>query len=176
LQAHKMPFYSRYFNLSLGERVTWFHTGSTTAKMALKLYESYDPARNFYSPQVSLQQNIKIAGKWDLSNTLSAEYTHARDDLNDEKNYKFRQSVSLNRLFEKVDVTPGLTFNLKDTMRQKGARGNELLINPSLELARNFVEWLDTSLSYAYSKNLSKSKTAFQYSKHELTFSAAHSF
>lgn len=176
LQAHKFPFYSRYFNLVVGERVNWFATGSTTLKASMKLYESYDPARNFYSPQISLQQNVKIFGTWDLSNTFTADYAHARDDINDEKNYKFRQSATLTKLFERVDVTPGYSVTLKDTMKQKGARGNELLINPSVELARTFLEWIDGSFEYSFSKNLSKAKTQYQYTKHEFRLGVAHSF
>lgn len=175
-QQHSLPYYSRYWNLTFGERLNWFATGSTTFKAALKAYENYDPGRNFYSPQISLQQNIKIFSKWDLSNSVTVDYAHARDDINDEKNYKFRQSVALTRLIEKVDITPGYSITMKDTMKQKGSRGNEILVNPSVEIARNFVEWLDTSLEYAYSRNFSKSKTQYQYAKHEVTVTAAYSF
>ncbi len=175
-QNHELPYYSRYWNLVLGERVKWFNTGTTTLKASIKLYEHYDPARNSYSPQLSLQQNIKLFSKWDLSNTFTADYLHARDDTNDERNYKLAHSVTLLKLFEKVDVTPSLTLNLKDTMKQKNTRGNELLINPSVGLTREFANRLDGSFDYSYSKNQSKSKTLYQYTKHEFKLGVSYSF
>ena len=171
LAAHQLPFYSRYWNLSAGERLKWFATGSTTVKMSLKLFESYNPSRNSYSPQFSLQQNIKIFKKWDLSNTFTADYLHARDDSNDERNFKLRHSVTFSRLIEKIDVIPSFSVSVKDTLMQKAARGNETMLNPSLAINRELSERVDCGFEYAYTKNYSLAEQTYKYTKHEVKFS-----
>jgi Tfp pilus assembly protein PilF len=175
-QQHKFPMFTRTWSLTLGERVTWFPTGSTTLKAGIRFTENYNPDRNAYSPSISLQQNVKIAGKYDLQNTISADYMHARNDFNDERNYKVRHNVTLTNLFWKVDVTPSLSVNLKDTMKQRETRGNEVLVNPSLAFSRPLGGGLDSSLEYAFSKNFSRSKELYQYRKHEAKMGLAYRF
>ncbi|MCO5142498.1 MAG: hypothetical protein M9962_05350 [Oligoflexia bacterium] len=175
-QQHKFPYYSRYWNLVIGERVKWFNTGTTTLKLSLKLLENYNPDRNSYSPTISFQQNIKVADKWDWSNTLSFDYLHARNDVNDEKNYKYKQSMAMTDLWKKITFTPSLTLNLKDTMKQKGSRGNEFLVNPSLNFSKDLFKNFSGDLEYAFSKNYSKAKDTYKYTKHELKFTTAYSF
>ncbi len=174
-QQHKRPYYTRSLNLVLGERVNWFSCGSTTLKLALKAAENYNPERNYYSPQVTFQQNVKIFSAYDLQNTFTADYLRARNDFNDERNYKWRQSATLTDLFEKVDITPTASLTIKDTMKQKGSRGNEWLVNGSLEGSRDFGG-IEGSLEYAYTKNYSKSKDQYQYTKHEVRVGASYTF
>lgn len=175
LKAHQLPYYSRYWNFILGERVNWFSTGSTTVKLSIKLFESYNPEKNSYSPTFSFQQNIKIFGKYDLSNTFTADYLHARNDVNDEKNYKISSSVTFTKLFEKIDVTPSFSFSVKDTMKQKGTRGNEKNFNPALGFAREFGSF-DTGFDYAYTRNTSLDTQTYEYKKHEFKLSGGYRF
>lgn len=174
-QAHQFPWYSRSYNFVIGERARWFDTGSTTLKLNLKFNENNNPARNSYSPGVSLTQLIKVADN-NLVATLSSDYLHARDDTNDERNYKIRLSTTFSKAFEKVDVTPTLAIGLKDTMKQRGGRGNELNLNPSLAFNRPLTSAIDGTLDYAYTRNYSKDERNFQYSKHEVHFGASVRF
>lgn len=85
---HKFPYYTRSLNFVAGERVTWFKTGSTTVKASIKFTENYNPERNAYSPALSFQQNVKLSERYDLQNTFTADYLRARNDFNDERNYR----------------------------------------------------------------------------------------
>lgn len=175
-QTHKWPYYSRSINFVFGERVTWFPTGSTTVKLAVKFSENYNPDRNSITPQFSFQQNVKIYGKYDLQNTFTADYLRARNDFNDEKNYKLRHNVTLPNAFEKVSMTPSFSVTMKDTMKQKGTRGNEWLVNPSISLSRDLLPKLDANFEYSFSKNFSKDEVSYQYTKHEIKLGAGYSF
>ncbi|RZA06503.1 MAG: hypothetical protein EOP11_10240 [Proteobacteria bacterium] len=173
-QDHSLPFYSRFWNFSLGERVKWFDTGTTTLRLAFKLFENYDPRRNSLSPAFSLQQNVRIFNAFDLQNTFSADYFRARDDQYDETNYRLRQAVSFPRLFERVDFLPSLSLQAKDTMKQSYFRGTEILINPAILFTRPFAKQFEASLEYGFSKNFSKSDDQFQYTKHEARVGIAY--
>jgi len=175
LQRHQFPFFSRFYNLILGERVKWFDTGSTTLKANIKFLENNNPAKNSYSPGISITQLIKVGGQ-NLVNTFSADYLHARDDVNDERNYKLRVSTTYSKFFEEVDFTPTIALSLKDTMKQRGGRGNEFSFNPSIAFNRPLSKKIDGTLDYAYTRNLSQDKANFQYSKHEVHFGASYRF
>jgi len=61
-------------------------------------------------------------------------------------------------------------------MKQKGTRGNELLVNPNVTLSREIIPNLDGTFEYGYSKNYSKAKDTYQYTKHELKLGAGYNF
>ena len=174
-QDHSLPYYSRAWNFALGERVKWFDTGTTTLRLSFKLFENYDPRRNSVSPALSLQQNVRIFGAYDLQNTLSVDYFRARDAEFDETNYRLREAVAIPRIVEKIDMLPSLNLQAKDTMKQAYFRGTEILVNPSISFVRLFAKGLEGSLEYSYSKNFSKSDDLFQYTKHEAKVGIAYS-
>jgi tetratricopeptide (TPR) repeat protein len=176
LKEHHFPFYTRYYSSALSERVKWFDTGSTTLKAAIKFTEYYDPAKNNYAPSASVTQLVGLGGALSLVNTLTFDYQHARDDTNDERNYRYRGSVTFSQVLEKVDVSPSVSIALKDTMKQKGTRGNETNFAPNLSLTRAFGKSLDGTLEYTWTKNWSKSKDTYQYTKGELHFGLNYNF
>jgi hypothetical protein len=174
-KAHQLPFYTRTYSTALSERVKWFGTGSTTFKVGIKFVEYYDPSKNDYNPSVSLTQLVAL-GSTSLVNTLSADYLHARDDVTDERNYKYRASVTFTRAIEKIDVTPSLSVGVKDTMKQKGTRGNETNLSPSVALTRSLGQKLDGTFEYTWTKNFSESKDLYQYTKGEWHFGVSYNF
>lgn len=176
LSEHHLPFYTRYYNIALSERVKWFETGNTTLKLSTKLTEYYNPSKNCYNPMISLTQLINLGGGLSLVNTVSADYLHARDDVNDERNYKYRGSVTFSRFIEKVDFTPSFSYSLKDTMKQKGSRGNETNLAPALGFTRAMTKKIDANLDYTFTKNISKSLDSYLYHKHEVHFGLGYNF
>ncbi len=175
-KMHRFSFYTRYYNFVVGERVRWFETGSTTIKANIKFVDYYDPSKNSYAPGLSITQLFKVGDGLSLVTTASADYLHARNDFNDESNFKLRNSITFTRFFEKVDFTPTLALSFKDTMKQKGTRGNEFTFNPSIAFSRELVKRLDGTLDYGYTKNWSKDKRNYQYTKHEIHFGASYRF
>jgi tetratricopeptide (TPR) repeat protein len=170
-KAHQFPFYTRYYSTMLSERVKWFDVGNTTFKAGMKFIEYYDPAKNAYVPTVSVTQ---LFGSF--VNTFTYDYQHARDDFNDERNYRYRGSYSFSEVIEKIDVTPSVSLAVKDTMKQKGTRGNETNLAPGVSLTRPFSKHVDGTLEYTWTKNFSLSKDVYQYTKGEVHFGMAYNF
>jgi tetratricopeptide (TPR) repeat protein len=174
-KAHQLPFYTRYYQTSLSERVKWFSTGNTTFKAAIKFMEYYDPSKNYYAPTLSITQLISV-GSQSLVNTLSYDYQHTRDDFNDERNYRFRTSMNFSQVIEKIDVTAAIGMYVKDTMKQKGTRGNETNLAPNVALTRPFSKHIDGMLEYTWTKNFSLSKDVYEYTKGEVHFGMSYNF
>lgn len=175
-KSHKFQYYTRSHNFVVGERVRWFDTGATTLKLNIKFVENYNPSKNNYTPGVSLTQLFSLGGGLNLVTTVSGDYIHARDDVNDERNFKLRNSVTFTKFIEKIDFSPALALSFKDTMKQKGARGNEFTLNPSLGFTRELLKRLDGALDLTYTKNYSKDKRNYQYTKYEAHFGATYRF
>lgn len=175
-KSHKFQYYTRSHNFVVTERVRWFSAGATTLKLNIKFVENYNPAKNNYSPGISLTQLFGLGGGLNLVTTVSSDYLHARDDVNDESNYKLRNSVTFSKFWMDIDFTPTLALSFKDTMKQKGARGNEFTLNPSIAFTKELVKRLDGTLDYGYTKNYSKDKRNYQYTKHEVHFGATYRF
>jgi tetratricopeptide (TPR) repeat protein len=175
-KSHKFQYYTRSHNFVIGERVRWFDTGATTLKLNIKFVENYNPSKNNYTPGLSITQLFGLGSGLNLVTTASADYNHARDDINDEKNFKLRNSVTFANFWEKIDFTPALALTFKDTMKQKGGRGNEFTLNPSLGFTREILKRLDGALDFTYTKNYSKDKRNYQYTKYEAHFGATYRF
>jgi tetratricopeptide (TPR) repeat protein len=173
--AHQLPFYSRTYETSLSERVKWFATGSSTLKLDIKFVEYYDPSQNQYVPSISYIQLFSMCGTY-FVNTFSFDYLHARNNFWDERNYRYRGSMTFSKAFEKVDVTPSVSMFVKDTMLQQGTRGDELNLAPSIAFNRPLSKKLESTLDFTYTKNFSKSKDEYQYTQVLAHFGLGYNF
>jgi hypothetical protein len=170
-----LPFYSRTYETSLSERVKWFATGSSTLKLDIKFVEYYDPSQNQYVPSISYIQLFSMCGTY-FVNTFSFDYLHARNNFWDERNYRYRGSMTFSKAFEKVDVTPSVSMFVKDTMLQQGTRGDELNLAPSIAFNRPLSKKLESTLDFTYTKNFSKSKDEYQYTQVLAHFGLGYNF
>lgn len=59
----------------------------------------------------------------------------------------------------------GLSTTLTDPINARAARGREILINPSLRVAKTFKKSWRANLKYDYQKNNSKDQENFAYKK-----------
>lgn len=75
-----------------------------------------------------------------------------------------------------IDFTPGLTWSFKDTMKQKGERGVEILVNPSVGINYDYTDKFSVNAEYGFTKNFSKAKRTYQYTQHDLKIGAVYSF
>jgi tetratricopeptide (TPR) repeat protein len=175
-QEHGLPFYSRYFNFVLGERVKLFSFGSTIAKANFKLYSSYDEGQNAIDPGISLTQSISAPGNTGISVTYSMDYNRASDATNDRMTYRLSPSINMPQLFWEIDLNAALDLTVLDTRNQKATRGWEKAISPSLTATRQFGPSLFGNLNYAYTKNISADKENYAYSKHVTGLGLSYKF
>jgi hypothetical protein len=170
-----LPYYTRILNFSLGERVKWFNAGTTTLRFIFKFVENEDPSRNALDPGFTIQQNVRI-GAYDLQNSLAIDYLRARDDINDEANARFRSGIVFGKFWAGVDASPYFALSFKDTMKQAPIRGTEILLNPGITFSRDFGRHWEANLDYNYSKNISKSKDLYEYTKNEAKIGVAYNY
>lgn len=168
-QTHTYKYYNRYVNLAIGERLRYFTTGTTSLKFGYKDYQSQDNRRNAYIPSMTLSQSTRIQDGFILQNSYTMDRTYSQDDFYDEKNYKLSSSTNFKDAMGKWDLNPSLAVSIKDTMKQKGSRGNEVTLNPSLETTRDISKIIDLSIKYAYTRTWSRDTASYQYKKHVLT-------
>ncbi len=164
-QDHSLPFYSRFYNFTLGERVSFFKVGSTILSVNMKLYSNEDVGQNALNPAITLTQNFKVGRMNGLSVTLSSDYNRARDDYWDRIDYRLTTSLNLPVWVEKIDFSFIFDFMFVNTMNQFATRGYEKTINPSILLTRSLSNNLYINLNYSYTKNISLDLQNYAYSK-----------
>jgi|GEM_PF-2471690 len=176
LQAHSLDFYSRHYNLIVGERAKLFAAGSSTLLVNVKLYENTDAGQNATNPGLSFTQNFQLARAMGLRTGLSVDYNRARDVTNDKLNYKLSGTINIPDVFKSVDASAGMDFTFVDTRTQKATRGVEKLIAPSASVTWNASNQIYASLSYLWTKNVSLDTATYAYTKSIFGLGAGYRF
>ncbi len=168
-KRHRMSFYGRSFAFSVGEEFNLFKTGTSKIQMSRKDFESYRDTSDSETYSLILTQTFALSQKLSLVSmgTISAL---RGDDISSDTN-----SLSLINLLlgcdsedGKYSFVPTLTLSVSDPINQYSARGYEKLISPSLEFRRTFKKTAIVFM-YTYTKNTSKSKSVYAYSKNNLS-------
>ncbi|MBF0297478.1 MAG: hypothetical protein HQK51_02085 [Oligoflexia bacterium] len=166
-----LRFYSRTYSYGVAEKIAFFDIGDTTLKLKRKDYiaNTYDTKSNTTS--VSLTQNFAFQNKSLLLFLSNADFTTTPRNIDNSQNvYNLRGDYIIPDFYTNYQLSFGLSFTLTDTMKQREARGYEQTINPSTSIARTFAKFFEITFKYDYTKNISKSKVAYQYNKHVVGF------
>ena len=163
---HSLPFYSRFYNFTLSERLPLFSFGGTTFSAGMKLFSSQDGSQNALNPTVSITQNFQLNHGGGLSLTLMTDYNRARNAFYDRRDYRATTGLSIPHLIAQFDLFCVFDITFVDNINQRATRGIEKTISPSLILSRTFMSRLTLNLNYAYITNLSDDQQLYAFSKH----------
>ena len=175
-QKHEFPYYSSYWNFTIGERAEIFNIGTSTLKFNLKLNDNKDITRSNVNPGISYTQLLRLKNGLEWVHTLGFDSVRARSELNDERNYKYNTNVTFLKLFWAIDFTPSLALSLKDTINQQPTRGWEKNINPKINFRRDVFKSAYMELDYSFTRNISGDTTSYQYRRHQIKTSFFYSF
>ena len=159
--------YAQAHTLSFGEKFQFFNFGKTTFKLKYKDYETYhDPDNDNKTYSLSLNQiGYILSGKiWSFffQTDLIDNYNN---DAYSTNSYLVRGDYIHTNLFFQTNLNLALTVALTDTKQQKSTRGTEKRYSPSLTFSRRIGKNFSLSASFEYTKNISKDKENYQYSK-----------
>ncbi len=161
---HSFPYYSRSYNLVVGERLKLFLPGSTTIKANFKIFGNQDEQQNALNPGITLTQNVQLKPTTGLSFTLGFDMNDAKVDTYDRTNFRFTPVLSLVSLFFETDVNASLDLTLTDTLG--GGRGYEKTITPSLTATKRLNKHIGLGVNYTFTRNISQDKANYDYTKH----------
>ena len=173
---HSLPFYSRYYSVTVLERLPLFSFGATSISGNFKLFSAADPNLNAMVPTVSVTQNIQLNPRTALSVALLGDYNRAALQFWDRKDLRLTTTCNITKLFLNLDATVVFDFTLVDTMYQSATRGLEKTISPSLILTRSFMNGAFINVTYGYVNNISMDQQNFAYSKSMFGIGAGYYF
>ncbi|OFZ83411.1 MAG: hypothetical protein A2583_08560 [Bdellovibrionales bacterium RIFOXYD1_FULL_53_11] len=168
-QKGTLPYYSRYYNLTLSQRMRLFGTGNTTLAFNYKVYQHHDETQHAIDPGATLSHNFKFTRSISLLQILGFNYKDAKSNAYDEMAVKLTSSFNALGFFglvKSLDFSTSLDFKIIDTLESKNTRGYEKFIAPSVQLTYNLGSHFYASGSYAYTRNISKDTQNYAYSKH----------
>jgi tetratricopeptide (TPR) repeat protein len=162
-----MKFYSRAFTLSLAEKFKFFSYGDTTLRVRRREMDAYTELLNTQTDTINITQLFLFPKNHILILMLNIDWAKLpRNDLSSSNSYMLRGDyVYPHPLFLKLKPTFSFSFTLMDPLKQKPSRGLEKTLAPSIALNRSFNDTIEFGIRYDLTKNISKDKAFFAYTK-----------
>ncbi|MGZ3806911.1 MAG: tetratricopeptide repeat protein [Bacteriovorax sp.] len=156
---HREYFYQNY-GLSVGEQFTYFNSGETTVRVKKSNYKEINNSLNDSSTDgITLDQYFFLfQGQHLLITTLDTSFVnYLNNKMLNTNAYSFRLLYLMFEFVPSYTLQWGATAIYTDTLKQRNSRGNEITLNPSIELTKKISESLRMSINYNYTNNKSKS-------------------
>ncbi len=160
----KLKYASRSNGVMIGERFNYFDAGESILRFKYRKFESYNSNSNsntksfVYEQVKSFKQNLLLFYS-------SYDMTRVDDESFDTNGLTLRGDLIFAPYKNWFTPSVGFGLTLTDPINNKDGRGMEKLYNPSLRLARLFGKRMRGSFKVDYSKNDSKDKANFAYTK-----------
>ncbi len=160
----KLTFASRSYGAMLGERFNYFNWGESILRLRYRKFDSYNPSSDSVTTSLVYEQ-VRVFKENVLLFYSSYDMTKVEDDSFDTNSLTLRADLILPQVKNWFTPSFGFGLTLTDPVNNKEARGLEKLYNPSVRLARLFGKRFRGSFKVDYSKNDSKDKENFAYTK-----------
>ncbi len=170
-------FFSRATTAYIGEKFNFFNFGPTTIKLKYKTYKGYTETLHNRTSSISLEQIKSLSSGNMLLILAQYDYIDRYTDSNSTTaNTLIRLDYLTPNIWNGFTLNTSLSTSLLDTKAQSDTRGLEKTITPSVELRRKVGKFLSTNLGFDYTRNISKDKQSFDYTKHVIRFELAASY
>ncbi len=164
-------FFSRATQVYIGEQFRWFNFGPTSIKLKYKDYKAYDKTLHNKTSSISFEQikslpsgnMLLILGQYDYIDRYESPN-------NTTANYLLRFDYLTPNIWNRFTMNTSLSTSFLDTKAQSGTRGLEKTITPSVEFRRNIGKHISTNLGFDFTRNISKDKQNYDYTKHVIRF------
>lgn len=160
----KLKYASRSNGVMIGERFNYFDAGESILRFRYRKFDSYNANSNsntksfVYEQVKSFKENILLFYS-------SYDMTRVDDESFDTNGLTLRGDLIFAPYKNWFTPSVGFGLTLTNPINNKDSRGLEKLYNPSLRLARLFGKRMRGSFKVDYSKNDSKDKANFAYTK-----------
>ena len=171
-------FYSRYYNLTFGEKFKFFSKGETTLKIKFKNLKSNSEDLHSKTTSFSVDQTyLTLRGNIVLF-LLSYDSMDTYNKTSSSTNSTLLRVDFINpTLLPNINLHLGASVNFISYVdaAESAARGLEKTFTPLVKLTKKVTKKLKFSVSYEYTKNTSI-KEEFKYTKHVTTSALKYNF
>ena len=173
-EAQKLKFSSRSHAMTLGERFNYFKSGESTVRLRHRLLQSYLADSNSITTSLIFEQ----INTYELITVLyytSYDRMRVENNIYDIDSLTLRADVIFPRFQDWFSPSLGFAVTSTDPVNNRDVRGRELLLNPSLRLAKVFKKNWRGNLKYDFQKNSSNDDN-FTYLKSIYAFELEYLF
>jgi hypothetical protein len=160
----KLKYASRSYGAMLGERFNYFSWGESILRFRYRKFESFNAASNSNTKSFVYEQ-VRMFKENILLFYASYDMTKVEDESFDTNGITVRGDLILAPVKNWFTPSIGFAVTLVDPVNNKAVRGTEKLYNPNIRLSRLFGKRMRGSFKLDYSKNDSKDKENFAYTK-----------
>ncbi len=174
-QRKELNYNGRTLTYMLGEKLNFLSLGETTVRYRLKDFSSYNETYDSKTNSFSFEQMLILPKGHVMFIVGSYDMTKVKNESLNTDSYLLRLDYITPRIKDWVTPTLSFTTLFNDPYNQKVTRGLEKMYNPGVKLTRGFGHWRG-NLKYDYTRNISKDKTAYDYTKHVYGFELEYLF
>jgi tetratricopeptide (TPR) repeat protein len=167
----QLSYYGQSATFFIGEKFSLFDFGKSVFKFKTKLFYSYDKTLDSKTFTLFFNQYYsKLISKM-LLFTFNADFSFVEDSSLSTNSFMLRCDYIHPKFYHsRVVLHSGLGVSFTDTKEQSSTRGVETNLSPFTKVSYNFNKYINVSGKYTYTKNISKNKTVYDYSKHVALF------
>lgn len=159
-----LTFNSRTYTFMLGEKLNFWKMGETIVRLKKKYFYSYSELSDSDTTTLGIEQTINFNGGYTLMVVNTNDISLVRNDQLNTNTYTLRLDFITPRIYDWVTPTISFGTTYNDPIKQRETRGMEKMYNPGLKLTRGFGK-LRLNAKYDYTRNISKDKSAYDYTK-----------
>lgn len=159
-----LTFNSRTYTFMLGEKLNLTKMGETIIRLKRKYFYSYTELSDSETSTLGLEQTLNFPGGYTLMIVNTNDISLVRNDQQNTNTYVLRLDFITPRIMDWVTPTISFGTTYNDPIKQKETRGLEKQYNPGLKLTRGLGK-LRINGKYDYTRNISKDKSAYDYTK-----------
>lgn len=168
LRDKTLRFNNESFEFYLGEKFKKFQ-GDTTIKVKYEKNLYYTTLLDTTTFGIQLGQVIPIGTTKIFIVNFISDINQVQDDTKSNQSYTLRGDLLYSKNWNKKKWHMYTTVTALDTKKQQSLRGTELYVSPGVAYT---VTWkkIDWKVDYNYTRNSSRSKELYDYTKHVISF------
>lgn len=163
-QRKELSFNSRTYTFMFGEKMNFFKLGETIMRLKKKYFYSYTELSDSDTTTLGLEQTLNFSGGYTLMIVNTNDISLVRNDQLNTNTYTLRFDFITPRIYDWVTPTISFATTYNDPVKQRSARGMEKMYNPGIKLTRGLGK-LRINGKYDFTRNISKDKSAYDYTK-----------
>lgn len=164
-QIKELSFNYYYYTFMLGEKLNFLKYGETILRIKKKYFYSYSDLSDSKTESFVFEQTLNLPHNNVLMLSSNNDFSKVRSETQNTRSYAYRFDWITPRLWDLFTPTISFGYTINNPYKQKESRGLEKQYAPGFKLTRGFGQ-LRANFKYDYTRNISKDKTAYDYTKH----------
>jgi hypothetical protein len=168
-QEKDLKLYSKTTTFTIGEKYYFSSKGNFSIKFSYEIVDNHTDTLDSTNYSLYFTQSIRLPPDEIYLLTFKTKHNNTNDSLYEYRDHTFN-ITHIYLMDHSWQLQSAFSFSLVEYINQKDLRGIEKKFAPSIGLQKTIAKKYKLGLKYAYTRNASKSKSIYDYEKHQIIF------